>query len=721
MTAPTAAEVRIRPREHLLAFGFFVLLALAGMWPQAPFTQWGRVSDPVDYDDRYHAFAMWWERQALLASPSRVLDAPFFHPAAKSLTSADHVIAISAATLPLGWFGIHPMLAYRLSNMLVIAVAGWGMWWLVARTTGDRWAALLAGIVWAANPHSFLELNRINVMTAPAWAPLAAMLIDDDQEPRARHLAAALACLVFCAWTGWYMTLFTVVFMACWCIASFAARRGRFAGRSARLATLGLATALSFVPLWLAYRSSSDTVYFHGDLAARNRFFPWNLVVPGPATFPGQLLARFGIHAGEKANEYAGVAVLIVAAAVAIALLSRRLRPRLVAPLADARLRTLVAFAVLLVAAGCAFGLGPRFHVAGRDVWLPFAWLGWVVDALKFPRWPGRFGMLAMFGVAVLAGVALALLRAAFPAVSGGTRGRIAAAALCLVAFLDILAMPGKARKEIPASPVLDRLASRDEIRVVAEVPVRDMVDVTEAMLSATRHRKAIPHGYSDIGFGPPNLDELFGLWPAAPARAAMQMRGIDALLLVHDRMEQPPPSTMPDGWRELDRDAQFTLVAPDGELPDAATRLLADLEPPESVPEPMRFDGSDLLGRLWRDRMHMEGDVFVAGVDAVTAIRFDPPIDTRVHRRVTIRMRLLSGPASPEATRIFWTGATFPDANERRASQAPVPVDGEWHDVAFDFSRDPRWVWCGEVSQIRWDPTHNSNYRFQVQSITIH
>jgi len=707
-------------REHVGALLLFAALGLVGMWPQAPPTAWATALHSPDIDGTYLAVVMWWTRHALLAEPAHVLDAPFFHPAPHAVAASDHVLSLSAASLPFAWLCPNAMFAYRLTTLIMVAVSGWGMWWFVARATGDRWAGLVAGVVWALGPHTFHSLNRAHIMPSPFWAPLAAMLLADLLDPHRRRLLAAIALLVAATYVGWYATLFALFFMACWCAAvPLAARALASRGWLLRMAALGAATAAALVPVLLAYRGGLETVYLYSDLLLRNRTMPWQIAIPGNLSPTGRAIRAVVGEAWNFPDAYMGLVPWLAIGGAAAALAHRRTRAVVATALSRPSVRVAAVFAAILVVVGLAFAAGPRIHVHGHDIELPLAWMGRLCEPLKFSRWSSRFGLLTAFGLATLAGVALHALRAALPTLLGGARGRAIMVAVALVAFADAIPVMGKSSAPLRATPLLDRLAERNDIAAIAEAPVRDMTDTVEAMMHMTRHGHPIPHGYSDIGFGPTNVEDFLNLWPAPAARAAMEFADVEALLLVPERFDGDAPTITAD-WREFDRDDRFVLVAPDGDMPGEAAALLADLE---DIPEPspaISLDGPEFIALAWRDGLQLDGCRFVAGPDAMTAVDFDPPIDARRHRRVVVRMRLFSGPASPEATQIFWTSPSMPHASERRTTRQPVPVDGEWHDIVFDFSRDPRWVWCGEISQIRWDPTHSSNYRGEIGGMRI-
>ncbi len=700
-------------------FAFFAITAVGMMWPQYPATTWGTMLDHVDIDATYLATVIWWEHTAILSNPGAIMDAPFFSPAKSAVAASDHILSLSLLTLPLAWMPGNPLVLYRVCNVLMIALTGWGMWLLVTRLTGSRLAGLLAGVIWAFCPHALLSLNRAHVMPSPFWAPLVLFLIRDHVRPSVRTFAAALAMLLLSVYTGWYMTLFTMFLMACWCLAVAIANRGRPGWAwTGRMALAGLVVAVALLPVYFVYSRLNTTVYFFSDTALRSRFLPWQMAIPSWPYPLGRLLTRCGVELSEFHLAYTGIVVwLLLVSGGALFMAGRR-----GSALWSWTRRPVPLFAIFMVLVGAAFAAGPRSHVLGHDIYLPFTWIGRIAEPLKFSRWPSRYGTLAVFGLAILAGFSALYIGHLVRARWGLRAWRIGALSLCALATVDLLPRIGRGHDPVPMTPVLHRLADRENIDLVAETPLYGVEDATAAMLHMSVHGKPIPHGYSDIGYGTPNLEDFLNTWPSPVSRAAVEYLGIDALLIVPERMREPVGlETAPEGWTFIDRDERFVLAVPDPEVPAEVCLLLDQVRPgASSPPEPIHFDAEQLLATAWTSRLQFDGEEFRTSVDPILALTFDAPIDTTVYRRIRLRVRLDRADGSPERTQIFWRGPNFPQENEVRTAHAPVDADGEWTEVVFDLSDDPRWVWSGPVSTLRWDVTMNSNVTGRIGSITL-
>jgi hypothetical protein len=150
----------------------------------------------------------------------------------------------------------------------------------------------------------------------------------------------------------------------------------------------------------------------------------------------------------------------------------------------------LVTFISVWLAAGPAAGLWPRVY------WLP---------GLNFIRVPSRFSLLAVLGLAVLAGVGFDRLTARLTSRRRRLVGAIAAVWL-VAEFAAVPLGTERYRVEIPS---VDRwLAGQPTPFVVAEVPLGDERRYTEYMLHSTAHWQKTVEGYS--GLRPPGHALLY-------------------------------------------------------------------------------------------------------------------------------------------------------------------------------------------------------------------
>jgi hypothetical protein len=186
-----------------------------------------------------------------------------------------------------------------------------------------------------------------------------------------------------------------------------------------------------------------------------------------------------------------------------------------------------------LVFAGLA--LGPPYGLWRFVYWLP---------AFNLVRAYSRFGMVALLGIAVLAGIG-------FDAAARHWHGRrrlIAAIAAAALLVAEYAAMPMASQPGNFEVPAIDRwLATQRRPFVVAEVPVFDQADVarfeqqeTNYMIHSSAHWQKTVHGYS--GWRTDRARQLFAEMQSFPddtSVASLEALGV-TYLVVHSELYEP-------------------------------------------------------------------------------------------------------------------------------------------------------------------------------------
>jgi hypothetical protein len=197
--------------------------------------------------------------------------------------------------------------------------------------------------------------------------------------------------------------------------------------------------------------------------------------------------------------------------------------------------RNPTAFYLLLTVVFAGLALGPPYGLWRFVYWLP---------AFNLVRAYSRFGMVALLGLAVLAG-------AGFDAVTGGwprRRRQIAAVVGAAVLVAEYAAMPMASQPSNFEVPSIDRwLATQPRPFVVAEVPVFDQGDVarfeqqeTNYMIHSSAHWQKTVHGYS--GWRTDRARELFAAMQSFPdevSLASLEALGV-TYVVVHSELYDP-------------------------------------------------------------------------------------------------------------------------------------------------------------------------------------
>jgi hypothetical protein len=587
-----------RTRDAALAAALFLVLTLAMTWPLAlGLTRdiAGDFGDPLLNTwilawDVTHLGRGWW-------------DANIFFPHPLALAYSDHLLPQALQALPVFVVSGNPVLSYNVVFLSTFVLSGLGMFLFVRELTRDPLVSLVGGLAFAFAPYRISSLPHLQVLSS-AWMPFVLLGFRRYFDTRGwRPLAGAAA-----AWwlqnlsSGYYLLYFSpvVILYLAWEITA----RGLWSDTRlngsviATVAAVGACTApfvwpyLELRRLGFSPRSLTEIQHYSADVYAWFTADPnlhlWgSLAQAWPkaegSLFPGLTVTAIAIVAlarafatqDRSARSPAFRVLLLMSSAVALALLlgfTIRLPglkiagfPRALAVTsliaavglgtsARARssviawLRTPVAFFTLITIFAIAMSFGPAIHAGGRLVSEigPYAFFYRFVPGFDGLRVPARFGMIAAFGLAVLAPLTLTLIR------SDRRRWQTASvvgALIILEAFAQPIPInqnsPDYARPGLAPLPVLGAetpavyryVVTLPESSAILELPLGEPAFDLRYMYYSTRHWRSLVNGYS--GGQPADYEQLDPLLQDAltvPERAWTALRNSRAThVIVHE------------------------------------------------------------------------------------------------------------------------------------------------------------------------------------------
>lgn len=463
-----------------------------------------------------------------------IFDANVYAPQRLTLAYSENLIGSALLAAPVLRTTGNPVLAMNVVSLLSTVLCGLGAWWLARRVGVSREGALLAGIVYAFSPPRFLRLDQIHLV-AMQWIPFALAAFHgylDTGRRRDLWLATVFFALeVLASGHGAVFLSLALLVVFAWHITIGGGRLDV----PRRLRDFGWPGALLIAPVIL-----SLVPYFivQREMGLRRTLEDWSVpatsFLASPAHAWVALLSLFpDAQVNETAYAYLFPGVLPIALALAALLWPVRAAGQRSPALRWCyALLTLIA---LWLAAGPPIGIWPFVY------WLP---------GLNFIRAPNRFVLLAIVGLAVLAGIG-------FDRLSASTRRRGAVAALLGVLLVfEFAAMPLGTEEYTVEIPAIDRwIAAQPSAMVIAEVPLPDSRDLnrrerrqTLFMLHATAHWKKTVHGYS--GIRPPQHDDLYRAlltFPDEESLAKLQALGVTHVVVHADLYA-------PDEWTDVER-----------------------------------------------------------------------------------------------------------------------------------------------------------------------
>ena len=147
-------------------------------------------------------WALDWVSKHFLSA--RMFDGNIFYPSPHSVLFVEPVLGPAALAVPLRLFTANPILIYNACNILVMALASYGMYRLAFTMTGDRGAALLAGVVVPYAPQQLRHLVHINLITIAGFPFMILGLLRLFVKPGPWPALLAALAYVFQAGTSGY-------------------------------------------------------------------------------------------------------------------------------------------------------------------------------------------------------------------------------------------------------------------------------------------------------------------------------------------------------------------------------------------------------------------------------------------------------------------------------------------------------------------------------------
>jgi hypothetical protein len=509
----------IRPfRCHWLgALAVFAVLAIVHTWPLA--RDPGVLSRNDNGDAQLNEWIVAWVAHQLPRNPARLFEGNIFYPAHDTLAFSEPLIVPALMAAPALWLGASPVLAMNLLILGGFALTAFLTYAVIFSWTRDRFAALVAGSLFAFNTHTLTRLPHVQALHTYGL-PLALLLTDRlILEPRLKLAAALAVCMASLAYTSGYLMVFATVMIAVVLMVRAADWWRQWRHVIGAFAAAAIITAIVVLPLAIPYRRVATE---------QGMVRPLSEVAFYSATPTGYLAAAGRVHfATWSARFFAnpvdaffpGVVAILLAAVAIWSATTGRAHP------AYLRARTLMLCAI--AAAGFALSLGPATPIYG--------WLFAAFPPMQGLRAAARFGNLFLLGMALLAGLGLAWLR-------GHVRPR-AAAVLGVVALalvnVEALRAPFEYRRFEGIPNIYRLLAQEPGPVVLAETPFyppHAVFENAEYVLNSTAHWRPLMNGYS--GYIPQTYHRVawtFWYFPNDAAIRAMREAGVTHVT-VHPR-----------------------------------------------------------------------------------------------------------------------------------------------------------------------------------------
>ncbi len=521
-------------RVDAAAWGYFLLVSLWLTWPLLPRMATALSSSP---DSLLNAWALGWSFHILPRDPLSLFDANIFFPRPDTLAYSEHLFGITVLVWPVFAVTGNLPLAYNVAILSSFALSGAGMYLLVREISGSRWAGLVSGTIFLAAPYRFGHLLQLQLLTLQ-WFPFVFWCaLRFLREGRLRQLTGIVAFSVLQALSCNYYMVYLALAMVLFGATLVGYGRDLLDRRRIALFALGAAAVTTLcLPFLVPYtrnrergfhRRYEDVAYYSASLRdylspSRFNHSPYETFVPSQSRSEKALLPGFGAFA----LALVGVAV------------------------GRARDRLFWLFCIVLTATAVLLSLGPELRWGTATLPLPYRFFYRHLPGFDSIRVPARISVLALFGIAVLAGLGASTL---LSKISKWT----VPFAIALLGLLLLEYRTYSLESVFPAAPAASAahlwLAQQNAQGGVLVLPIHEGPEIIReslAMYQSTAHFQPLVNGYS--GWWPNDYWELVGRlrhFPTARSLRFLLERAPVRYVVVHyDRIPEPRRRQLEEG-----------------------------------------------------------------------------------------------------------------------------------------------------------------------------
>ena len=286
-----------------------VVLACVFTYPYIfQFTNAGRLDTN---DGRWSIWVVSWVAHALTTDPRQLFNANIFYPHTNALAFSEGNIVEGVIGAPIWLLTKNPYTTHNFVFLFAFAQSFVATYYLIRHLTGDRRAAVLAGIMFAYCPFAFVRQPHIQLLMVGflPWCMLSwHRLLDRTTIPRAIELGVVmcltgLACAYYGIFAGGMIAIATI-----W----FAISRGRWREAKFWVAIAVAATVCIglIVPFFLPYVRMQEATGFQRTLSGQysanlgawlnssawaHRWWAPYLTRPSEGLFPGIVAIVLGV------------------------------------------------------------------------------------------------------------------------------------------------------------------------------------------------------------------------------------------------------------------------------------------------------------------------------------------------------------------------------------------------------------------------------------------
>ncbi len=476
---------------------FFLLLTGYLTWPLPVRMGDGLNTNP---DALLNLWALAWNYHILPADWPSYFDANIFFPRQDTLAYSEHLFGVALVAAPAYLLTGNVVFAYNFAVFLSFLLSGIGMYLLAKELTGNRWAGLAAGVVYAGAPYRFLQLLHVQLLSYH-WFPFTFLFLYRFlRNGRPRQIIAAAVFAILQILSCNYYAMYLALALALFAIVVLLNARLFIDRRKLLLMAVGAAVvALSALPFFLPYERNRVEQGYYRRYEDVLQFSAEPLDYLRPSS--SNKVFHVGYLPRQLRSEKALFPGFLVMGLGAVGFFASRGK-KTADPSKEERLhRVIRGFFFVLMISGFVLSLGPRLEIGETTIFLPYEVLYRNVPGFQGLRVPARVTVLFLLGLAVLAGWGMTwLLEKTSRWRSGWQHGLGAALVLALVFEYQTYSLARFLPPAPTIPPVYQWLATQPGEFGVLELPIHEGEDITREsiyMYNSTAHWKHLANGFS--------------------------------------------------------------------------------------------------------------------------------------------------------------------------------------------------------------------------------
>jgi len=525
MRYPSSREgimVKNKYSVNAIVFLLFILLTAILTYP-AVF----HLSDSLGGgDDVFNAWVLAWGTHAAMTDPLNVFNANMFYPAANSFAMSEHMLGLIPFTIPLSLLSADPVFIYNFLAFLTFVLTGFGTYLLSYRFTKNRYASIVAGILFAFCTIRFgVQFHLLTVQ----WIPFMLLFLDKYLcEQRTRDLALATFFFIWSVFMSWHIAVFAAIIGVLYVIGTLIldnnAQKAVLTPRNLCFILLALCITITCIlPIALPYLEASE--HYNANRTIDEPLqYAWSLDPIRFITFLGPI----------------GLILALIGLCVPISIKENR------HSWIQKQKRPLIFACIGIV--GVILMLGPVLKIAGSatDIFLPYFYAYKLFPTLGLIREIGRYVILVHFAVAMLAGFGSAAILSRISHIGITNNNEkyriIAGLGLILLVIGGSWHVPVYISHEMPVGKELPSeyqwLMNQSNNDPIIEIPTRWLEDNPLYLFYSMYHWHPTVNGYSGRDIEEVSrIIRLTGEFPSNNSISVLQDRGIRYLFIHVDRL----------------------------------------------------------------------------------------------------------------------------------------------------------------------------------------